>query len=61
MKYFVCLLAMLVVGPVLAQINEKIGQTEVFIAKFVQFVAATGYNTKAEQTGGIVYGSGCMT
>ncbi len=61
MTYFICLLAMLVVSPVLAQAGEKIDQTEVSIAEFAQFVAATGYITKAEQTGGMVYESGWVT
>ena len=61
MIYFVCLLTMLVASPALVKAGEKIDQTEVSIAEFVQFVAATGYITKAEQTGGMVYESGWVT
>ena len=44
MTYFVCLLAILVVSPPLAQAGEKIDQTEVSIAEFAQFVANRIYH-----------------
>ena len=58
MTYFICLLVMLVGSPLVAHAGVKIDQTEVSIAEFSRFVAATGYITKAEQTGGMVYESG---
>ena len=61
MTYLFCLMAMLTGSPVFAQAGEKIDQTEVSIAEFSQFVAATGYITKAEQNGGMVYESGWVT
>ena len=61
MTYFTCLLVMLVGSPAMAHAAVKIDQTEVSIAEFAKFVAATGYITKAEQTGGMVYEAGWVT
>ena len=61
MTYFICLLVMLVGSPVVAHAAAKIDQTEVSIAEFAKFVAVTGYITKAEQTGGMVYEAGWVT
>ena len=61
MTYFICMLVMLVSSPVVAHAAAKIDQTEVSIAEFAKFVAATGYITKAEQTGGMVYEAGWLT
>ena len=57
MIYFVCFLAMLMLSPALSQAGEKMHRTEFPILEFARFVAATGYITKAEQTGGMVYES----
>ena len=61
MTYVICLLVMLLGSPVSADADTKIDQTEVSIAEFAKFVTATGYITKAEQTGGVVYEAGWVT
>ena len=45
----------------LAHAAEKIDATEVSIADFAAFVEATGYVTKGEQHGGMVYEAGWVT
>ena len=58
MTDFVCFFAKLIFDLALEETVAKIDQTEVFIAEFAQFFAATGYITKAEHTGGMLYESG---
>ena len=41
-----------------ADIASGIDQTEVTIGSFAEFVATTGFRTKAEDAGGMVYESG---
>ena len=41
-----------------ADTASGIDQTEVTIGAFAEFVAATGFRTKAEETGGMVYEAG---
>ena len=54
-------MAMLAVSLAPAKAGKKIDQTEVCTAEFSQFVQATRYITKAEQTGGVVDESGWVT
>ena len=41
-----------------ADTASGIDQTEVTIGAFAEFVATTGFRTKAEETGGMVYEAG---
>ena len=60
MTYFVCSLAMLIGSPDFSQDTENINIAEVSNAEFAQFLAAIWYITKTEQTGWMVYESGCV-
>ncbi|MGA1445918.1 MAG: SUMF1/EgtB/PvdO family nonheme iron enzyme, partial [Candidatus Puniceispirillaceae bacterium] len=58
MRIFWVLFGLIVFNPAQADMAIRMDQTEVSIRAFAEFVAATGFQTKAELDGGMVYEAG---
>ncbi|MFZ8924999.1 MAG: SUMF1/EgtB/PvdO family nonheme iron enzyme, partial [Candidatus Puniceispirillaceae bacterium] len=58
MRILWVLFGLIVFNPAQADMAIRMDQTEVSIRAFAEFVAATGFQTKAELDGGMVYEAG---